>query len=269
MTIDNPDIYKSPDIIQRYADGGFRDYAARDADLPAMRKVMQYFFQYIRDSVPRHRTVLDAGCATGNLGRLLARYRPDLHYIGVDPSEPMLAAARKLAAPGARFAAAQLPALPFKNDSIPVVICAGTLWYCPDIFEALRDLYTVASRVLLAEIMFLPDVDTGCVTTHVVDGMEQQVAIPSHYELQRILQQLFNVRPFKDLRRNNRFTHTEMFADKAGLPELEGRRVKAFCAIFEKRISASLIKIFNQPETQNGEQPEAEPQESNEHNQEI
>lgn len=256
---DTPDIYKSPDVIQRYADGEFCDYAASDEDLRGMRKAMLFFLQYIRDNVPRHRTLLDAGCATGNLGRMLARYRPDLHYIGADPSEPMLIAARKLAAPGAQFTAARIPGLPFKNDSIPVVICAGTLWYCPDIFEALSNLYRVASRILLAEILFLPDTETSLHTTQVVEGIEQKVTILSHTDLERILAQLFNVRPFKDLMQNNRFIHADMYADKAGLPELGDRRVKAFCVIFEKRISASLIKIFNQPEPEKHEHSEAEP----------
>ena len=254
-----PDIYQSPNVIQRYADGGFGDYAANASDLRGLRNAMQYFFPYLNKNVPRHRTILDAGCATGNLGRSLARCRPDLHYIGADPSEPMLAAAQKLAAPGARFTAARIPGLPFKNDSIPVVVCAGTLWYCDDLFEALADLYRVTSRIMLAEIMFLPDVDTGCVTTHVVEGIERKVTIPGHLELSILMRKLFDIRPFKDLRQNNRFTHIEMFAEKSGLPELKGRRVKAFCVIFEKRISASLIKIFNQPEPKKHEQSEAEP----------
>lgn len=248
-------IFDTPDIVEKYAKGEFRDTTPAEGEPDSMPR-LAYFINYILDKAPRFRTVLDIGCATANLGGVLARVRKDLNYAGMDISLPMLQRARETHG-DLRLAVGDAMRLPFKPNSVPYVICASTLWYCEDPAAALEAAYRVASRVLMAEIIFTPHVEEGTVATQVVSGHEQKVRLLGSLELQHLLERIHEIQPFKELRDNNRFMHIRYVNDRIGLHEIGDLQVHSLMAIFEKRISASLIDIFNaQVGAQNTEQTE-------------
>jgi ubiquinone/menaquinone biosynthesis C-methylase UbiE len=75
-------------------------------------------------------SVLDAGCGTGlSMGPLAAR---GMQLVGVDPSPPMLAAA-KLAVPAATFSEGSVEALPFADGTFDAAVSAQAFhWFDAD-----------------------------------------------------------------------------------------------------------------------------------------
>jgi SAM-dependent methyltransferase len=206
---------------------------------------LRFFIDHIMRNAPRFRPLLDIGCATAGTGAILASVRKDMPYFGFDPNPPLLLRARELHGPDMRLAAGDILNLPFKPGSVPYVLCAGTLWYQDDPAAALEAAYRIASRALLAEIIFTPNDDNGATTTQEINGSKQKVRLLGNTELQGLLQHINSVQPFKDLRQKKRYMHYPIVNEQAGLLELGDTQAQGFLVIFEKRISASLIKIFN------------------------
>ena len=93
--------------------------------------------------LPKHWTVADLGCGTGNAAELLA---PHVHeVIAVDRSEPMLAAARKrLSGLGnVRFVVGDLESLPLADASVDAATCVLVLHHLEDPVSALREMRRV------------------------------------------------------------------------------------------------------------------------------
>lgn len=91
------------------------------------------------------RDLLDAGCGTGALIELLLARDPALHITGVDPSEGMLAVARRrLSGRGVTLLHGEAEHLPLSGDSCDVVVMANALHYVAHPFAALDE----ARRVL-------------------------------------------------------------------------------------------------------------------------
>jgi SAM-dependent methyltransferase len=92
--------------------------------------------------------VLEVGCGTGVLTRVLAR-RPEVaEVVGVDVAPTLLARARELAAglANVEFAEGDARALPFEDEGFDAVVFDSTLTHVPRPEEALAE----AARVLRA-----------------------------------------------------------------------------------------------------------------------
>lgn len=87
--------------------------------------------------------VLDIGCGTGRLARVLIEKNAD--YTGVDISEEMLKIAKKKNTKG-KFLEADIEELPFEDESFDVIICAFVIVHVGDLKEAFREAYRVLKK---------------------------------------------------------------------------------------------------------------------------
>ena len=107
-------------------------------------------------SLPRR--VLDLGCGTGRLLEDLRRRLPEAELVGVDPSEGMLAVARRRLAgePGVRLEVATAARLPLPDASVDVVTTTMSFhhWEAQD--ASLREVARVLApggRLLIADVL--------------------------------------------------------------------------------------------------------------------
>jgi ubiquinone/menaquinone biosynthesis C-methylase UbiE len=82
---------------------------------------------------PPHARVLEVGCGTGVLTRVISRWPEVGEVLGVDPAPSLLSKARTLATdlPNIRFEEADGRALPFDPQSFDVVVFDSTLSHVP------------------------------------------------------------------------------------------------------------------------------------------
>ena len=115
----------------------------RGAD-PQQQAMRRAFLSDIR--FPAGARVLEVGCGTGVMSRVLARWPEVGSVVGVDPARSLLVKARELAAgvPNLSFQEADGRALPFDDESFDAVIFDSTLSHVPSPELALRQ----AARVL-------------------------------------------------------------------------------------------------------------------------
>src|SRR2546428_11642154 len=99
----------------RRAGGTTRDRLVRDVSLLNERVV------------PRHTTLLEIGCATGDFARYVRRRHRGIRYYGVDISRPALARAREKG-PGMDFTAVA------PDETIPAVVARPMPRPPPDLF---------------------------------------------------------------------------------------------------------------------------------------
>lgn len=94
---------------------------------------------------PRPACVLEVGCGTGVLTRLLARWPDVVTVVGVDPAPFLLSRARELAAnlPHVTFQEADGRSLPFAEASFDIVVFDSTLSHVPEPERALDEAYRV------------------------------------------------------------------------------------------------------------------------------
>lgn len=112
-----------------------------DAQQQAMRRA------FLADiAVPPGASVLDVGCGTGVLTRMLANLPGVDRVVGVDPAPSLLAKARELAGdtPHVTFLEADGRALPFADETFDVVVFDSTLSHVPRPEEALREAFRAA-----------------------------------------------------------------------------------------------------------------------------
>ena len=117
------------------------------ADLEALERVVA--------EVPPGR-MLDIACGTGWLTRLLRG-----EVVGVDQSEAMLRIARERM-PEARFVQAEIPPLPFSDDSFDSALAAHIYSHLEGEAERrdfLAEALRVASRLVVVEQAWRPDLD--------------------------------------------------------------------------------------------------------------
>jgi SAM-dependent methyltransferase len=115
----------------------------RGAD-PQQQAMRRAFLGDIR--FPARARVLEVGCGTGVMSRVLARWPEVGSVVGVDPARSLLCKARELAAglPNLSFQEADGRSLPFDDESFDAVIFDSTLSHVPAPEQALRQ----AARVL-------------------------------------------------------------------------------------------------------------------------
>lgn len=113
-----------------------------DAQQRAMRAA---FLQDL--PIPPMAQVLDVGCGTGVLTRVLARWPNVASVVGIDPAPGLLMKARAAAAdlPNVRFVEGDARSLPFENEMFDTVACDSILSHVPgpervieEAFRALR-----------------------------------------------------------------------------------------------------------------------------------
>ncbi|SHG42629.1 class I SAM-dependent methyltransferase [Halobaculum gomorrense] len=101
------------------------------------------------------RRILDVGCGTGELTRVLAEEAPDAAVVGVDADTDLLAAARDtdpVAGQGAPidYCAGDATRLPFPDGAFDLVVCQALLINLPDPAAAVREFARVSSELVAA-----------------------------------------------------------------------------------------------------------------------
>jgi len=95
------------------------------------------------------RRVLDAGCGTGELTRVLdAEAGPDATVIGVDADPELLRVAR--AETGLPYVVGDATRLPLPNDAVDLAVCQALLINLPDPAAAVREFSRVSSDIVAA-----------------------------------------------------------------------------------------------------------------------
>lgn len=88
--------------------------------------------------------VLDMGSGTGMFSTAMARWLPVRAVVGMDPSVPMLAQARKAAAvPGVRYLAGAAEAIPARHQAFDLVLLSRVIHHLPDRRACARELARV------------------------------------------------------------------------------------------------------------------------------
>jgi ubiquinone/menaquinone biosynthesis C-methylase UbiE len=111
----------------------------------------------LSNAVPGER-VLDVGCGTGYLtGRMARAVAPGGTVLGVDPSEPMIAYARRTVSPGCEFRVGGAEAIPAPDGSFDLVVTSFAIHHIPaaNRAAAFREMHRVlgpGGRLLVADL---------------------------------------------------------------------------------------------------------------------
>lgn len=101
-------------------------------------------------------TIIDVGCGPGYLVRNMHRAFPLSAVIGIDVNRDMLRRAKaNIRAENIGFCLGDGTALPFRDDSLDIVVCTGAFHHLPDASEALREFHRVlkpGARFLILEL---------------------------------------------------------------------------------------------------------------------
>lgn len=90
------------------------------------------------------RDILDCGCGTGPILQLLHEKYPDRHYVGLDLTPEMIAAAQAKQLSNTEFLVGDSEHLPFAEESFDAVICTNSFHHYPHP----QDFFNSAYRVL-------------------------------------------------------------------------------------------------------------------------
>jgi ubiquinone/menaquinone biosynthesis C-methylase UbiE len=112
----------------------------RGAD-PRQQAMRRAFLAHV--AFPENAYVLEVGCGTGVLTRLLALWPNVATVVGVDVAPSLLSKARNLAAdlPNLTFRQADGRCLPFEDETFDVVVCDSTLTHVPGPESALAEAF--------------------------------------------------------------------------------------------------------------------------------
>jgi len=99
--------------------------------------------------------VLDCGCGCGHLFQMFILNNIKHHYFGIDNNIEALIAGRK--AYGALcFCKADLFHLPFRSNSIDIVIACDVLYMFKEVKTIIKDIFRIARMAVLIEIHLAP-----------------------------------------------------------------------------------------------------------------
>ncbi|MEX2195757.1 MAG: class I SAM-dependent methyltransferase [Thermoleophilaceae bacterium] len=130
-----------PDLVEYYTAHRHRPedlYPSERRFLPALAEESQ--------------SVLDVGCAAGGFAAVWRNWNPALSYAGVDASEPLVEAARRLH-PECEFEVADCAeGLPFADGAFDSVQALGWLHWEPRFEDALAEMWRVTRRRLFFDV---------------------------------------------------------------------------------------------------------------------
>lgn len=134
-------------------------YVANDPAqfVPGYHAMHQMAVQLLAESAPRNAIILVVGAGGGLELEAFARFQPDWHFVGVDPSPPMISEARNRMTDSGY--AKRVEWTEGETDDAPEgpfdgATCLLTLHFVPDDGSKLRTLKAIRSR-LLAEANFI------------------------------------------------------------------------------------------------------------------
>jgi ubiquinone/menaquinone biosynthesis C-methylase UbiE len=138
-----PDIYASITSVDRETQERLATAMELRAAEPRQREILETYLDWI--DWPANARVLEVGCGTGAITRVLAR-RPGVGAIvGVDPSAVFLAKAGELSAgvPHVTFRAGDVRGLEFGDGTFDVAVAHTCLTHVPGPDQGLRELFRV------------------------------------------------------------------------------------------------------------------------------
>lgn len=97
-------------------------------------------------ALPGRERVLDVGCGTGELTRVLAEESPDATVVGVDADPELLRVARERT--DLRVVAGDATRLPVTDDAVDLVVCQALLVNLPDPAAAIREFARVSTDLV-------------------------------------------------------------------------------------------------------------------------
>ncbi|GAB3702199.1 class I SAM-dependent methyltransferase [Halorubrum pallidum] len=101
--------------------------------------------------LPTRRRVLDVGCGTGELTRVLAdESSPDSTVIGADADRALLGVAREATEGRVAYLAGDATRLPCTDDDVDLAVCQALLINLPDPAAAVREFARVSSDLVAA-----------------------------------------------------------------------------------------------------------------------
>jgi SAM-dependent methyltransferase len=184
----NDNLFDLPENVARYAQGCENDCIEEQLSV-----YFAYYYEILVGLLPAAENILDFGCAVGNLGYVLQKFKPGIHYVGADLSGNMVRKAQSLQ-PWAHFVQADLMQSPFPHNAFDIVTCMNTLLYLADPFIPLVDLYSVTRRFL----MFMLHVTDDGPTTHcdyLKHGRRMPCTIVARSEIFDFFQHLNKITP--------------------------------------------------------------------------
>jgi SAM-dependent methyltransferase len=135
------------------------------------RKIEQVLVRHL-DALPDGARLLDVGCGTGDL---LSRLGKRFECAGCDPSDEMMARARKHN-PSVAFTRATAEELPYGDGSFDVVLCIEVTRYLAVPEAALREIARVLAPGGLALVTFAPSRSTTLYP--LVNKLTSRVKVP-------------------------------------------------------------------------------------------
>jgi SAM-dependent methyltransferase len=130
-----------PDLVEWYI-----DHRADPEELyPSERRFLPWL-------ASESASVLDVGCAAGGFASIWRHWSPDVAYTGVDVSEPLVEAARRLHPDHAFELADCAEGLPFAGAQFDAVQALGWLHWEPRFEDALAELWRVTARRLFFDV---------------------------------------------------------------------------------------------------------------------
>ncbi|MDA2932770.1 class I SAM-dependent methyltransferase [Acidobacteria bacterium AH-259-D05] len=153
-----------PDLVAFY-----RQHRNRPEDLyPSERRFLPWL-------ASQASLVLDVGCAAGGFRNIWRHYRPEVIYIGVDVSAPLVVTARRLY-PGSKFYEGNCATgLPLSDRYADLVQALGWLHWEPGYQEAIKELWRLTSRYLFFDVRLMTEPDQA------VNG-KQQLALMGSWD---------------------------------------------------------------------------------------
>ncbi|PKN68132.1 MAG: hypothetical protein CVU57_00470 [Deltaproteobacteria bacterium HGW-Deltaproteobacteria-15] len=98
---------------------------------------------------------LDCGCGSGQFGAMLQAGGVPHLYVGVDVDREQLKAGRTFYGAG-QYLVADIASLPFRDEAFDAVMSYGVLFIIQDMWEAVRELYRVASSLVVMNLNVAP-----------------------------------------------------------------------------------------------------------------
>ncbi|WP_224270090.1 class I SAM-dependent methyltransferase [Haloprofundus salinisoli] len=98
--------------------------------------------------LPNRRRILDVGCGTGELARVLAEEAPDAQVAGVDADPTLLRVAREQT--GISVVAGDATRLPVADEAADLVVCQALLSNLPDPSAVVAEFARVSSELVAA-----------------------------------------------------------------------------------------------------------------------